>query len=947
MTEARILIVEDDGIIGRHIQTILTRLGYRVLGVAASGQEAIELTNQQVPDLILMDISLQGDMDGVDVADFIRRRLDLPIVYLTAYNDESTLRRARISDPFGYILKPFDERTLHATIVMALHKHELSSLLKENEERMRSLVENQAEGLVIVDPDEAFSFANPAAIEIFGNPEGGLIGRTLAEFTTPEQFERIMEQTRLRSRGEKNSYEIEIIRPGMDARQIVVVAAPWFDKEGRFIGTCAVLRDVTEQKKSEMAEREQRALAEALRDTAAALTSTLNLDEVLERILNNVGRVVPHDAASVTLIEDGMGRVVRIQSARLPVRPQMPFALAERPVLRRVAESDVPIVLEDVQQEVEWKPAIGDWVRSYLGTPIRSHGQWIGVLNLYSAEKGFFTSIHAERMRAFANQVAIALENAQLYDEEQERGSYLALLNDLTQTAITAGGFQDMLEKMAAQIGLLFHVDGVYLLFWDEERQMASHGVACGVGSELYPMPNALAEEQVLTAVALSQMRPLNVPDTHQSPFLVGVKASSWPIQSCLVLPLAADGKKLGAILIGSLESRSFKYKEAQRGEQVARQVALAMVKGRLFEEERQRARQLARANALITALARVAARFETSLTPQQVIETLVNELASIHVSCILSLSQSAVQQQALRVTSFDFDRVRSLPGLSQLTLERVVDGFRQQPIYQKLISRRHADYIPHAITLLNELKLEHFSTQQIARFIEAVALTQQTRAVFLPLVVGEQETGHLWLWGEDLEEGDLPALSVFASQLAIAVENARLYSEVRQLAMTDDLTGLYNRRCLFQMANEQIADARQTGRPFSLIIIDLDEFKAINDTYGHIIGDIVVQGVADRCRVNARRGDSLGRYGGDEFIMLLPGSSLDAAVNVAERIRSLILTQPIETSAGSISVTASLGVASLSDHDVDLISLLIRADKSMYAAKQAGRNQVMVATAQ
>ncbi len=939
MVEARILIVEDDGIIGRHIQNILTRLGYRVLGVAASGQEAIELTNQQLPDLILMDISLQGDMDGVDVADFIRRRFDIPIVYLTAYNDEATLRRAKISDPFGYILKPFDERTLHATIVMALHKHELELLLKENEERLRSLVENQAEGLVIVDPNETFSFANPAAVEIFGNPEGGLIGRTLAEFTSPQQFERIMEQTRLRSRGEKNSYEIEILRNDQQWRQIVVVAAPWFDKEGRFIGTCAVLRDVTEQKKAELAEREQRVLAEALRDTAAALTSTLNLDEVLERILNNVGLVVPHDAASVTLIEDGIGRVVRIQSASFSVQPQAPFRLSERVVLQRVTEGEVPLVLEDVRSEAGWKQGPGDWVRSYLGTPIRYQGRLMGVLNLYSAEVGFFSALHAERMRAFANQVAIALENAQLYDEEQERSRYLGLLNDLTQTAITAGGLQEMMEKMVAQIGVLFHVDGVYLLLWDEEQQLATHGAAYGLESELYPMPTALREEQVLTAIALSQMRPLVVPDTHQSPFLTGVQESNWKLGAVLVLPLVADGKNLGAILIGNQSQRVFKPKEVVRGEQVARQVALAIVKGRLFEEERQRAQQLARANSLITALSRVAMRFESALTPQQVIETLVSELASIHVSCILSLNQ----QPKLRVSSFDFEKLSSRPGMEELTLDLVVDGFRKQPIYQKLVSQRHADYIPHALDLLNNLKLEGLSKQQIARFIESVAITPHTRAVFLPLVVGEQETGHLWLWGEELGEDDLRALSVFASQVAIAVENARLYSEVEQLAMTDELTGLYNRRCLFQMANEQIALARQNERPFSLIIIDLDEFKAINDTYGHIIGDEVVCGVAERCRLNARRGDSLGRYGGDEFIMLLPGSPLEAAVNVAERIRSLILMRPIETSIGHIAVTASLGVASLVDTDTDLVSLLIRADKSLYAAKQAGRNQVMV----
>jgi CheY-like chemotaxis protein len=131
MAEGRILIVEDEHIVAMGIKRMLKGLGYTVTGVASSGEDAINKTESTFPDLVLMDIMLKGELDGVEAAKEIKERFDVPVVYLTAYSDSSILERVKITGPFGYIVKPFDEKDLHSNIEIALHRYRKE---KENPE---------------------------------------------------------------------------------------------------------------------------------------------------------------------------------------------------------------------------------------------------------------------------------------------------------------------------------------------------------------------------------------------------------------------------------------------------------------------------------------------------------------------------------------------------------------------------------------------------------------------------------------------------------------------------------------------------------------------------------------------------------------------------------------------------------------------------------------------
>ena len=147
MQATRIMLVEDERIVALHLRQQLSNLGYEVVGVVASGEQALEKVRELQPDVMLMDIHIEGELDGIEAAARIPEALQIPVVYLTAYSEEATLARARATRPYGYLLKPFAERELHATIQMALERRAAELALRESEERYALAVRGSNEGL--------------------------------------------------------------------------------------------------------------------------------------------------------------------------------------------------------------------------------------------------------------------------------------------------------------------------------------------------------------------------------------------------------------------------------------------------------------------------------------------------------------------------------------------------------------------------------------------------------------------------------------------------------------------------------------------------------------------------------------------------------------------------------------------------------------------------------
>jgi len=192
-------------------------------------------------------------------------------------------------------------------------------------------------------------------------------------------------------------------------------------------------------------------------------------------------------------------------------------------------------------------------------------------------------------------------------------------------------------------------------------------------------------------------------------------------------------------------------------------------------------------------------------------------------------------------------------------------------------------------------------------------------------------------------KEGDTERLAVFADQAAIAIENARLYSEVQRLAVCDDLTGLFNRRGLFEYGNREIERAIREDKPIVLAWLDFDFFKRINDAFGHDVGDSVLQQTARLCRRSLRASDLIGRYGGDELVIVLPNTDIDTAFKVCDRLRGIIADTPFVAGDSEVHLTVSIGLAALRRGKPELGDMLNRSDHAMYSAKAAGHNCVFI----
>lgn len=219
---------------------------------------------------------------------------------------------------------------------------------------------------------------------------------------------------------------------------------------------------------------------------------------------------------------------------------------------------------------------------------------------------------------------------------------------------------------------------------------------------------------------------------------------------------------------------------------------------------------------------------------------------------------------------------------------------------------------------------------------------------IVAPLVLDQEVLGALTLTSplpSIFSEADLELLTSFAATATAAIHNAILYSETQNLATTDPLTGQLNRRTLFELGQREIERFQRFGRPLSWIMFDVDLFKQINDTYGHAAGDQVLVAIAERCCRVIRHVDVFGRYGGDEFVILLPETDHHMARDIAERLRTAISETPVMTDAGPISVSISVGVTEATPDTVDLGLLLNKADQALYKSKRAGRNTITVLT--
>ena len=268
MSKIRILVAEDEKLVAKDIDNMLQGLGYEVLGVVARGEDAVARAGQAKPDLILMDIVLKGEVDGIQAAEKIWEAWYIPVIYLTAYADDRTLERAKLTGPFGYILKPFDERELQTTIEMAFYKAGMDRKLREREEWLSTVLRSIGDGVIATDEAGRVTFMNAVAEKLTGWTH---------EEASSQSLDRVFSCGGLSTAGE-NRRPVEAVLDSKSGPAVPIehTTSPIRGARAADRGRVLVFRDISGRKRTEEELRESwTRLQKALAGTVEAMALTI------------------------------------------------------------------------------------------------------------------------------------------------------------------------------------------------------------------------------------------------------------------------------------------------------------------------------------------------------------------------------------------------------------------------------------------------------------------------------------------------------------------------------------------------------------------------------------------------------------------------------------------------------------------------------------------------
>ena len=362
-----------------------------------------------------------------------------------------------------------------------------------------------------------------------------------------------------------------------------------------------------------------------------------------------------------------------------------------------------------------------------------------------------------------------------------------------------------------------------------------------------------------------------------------------------------------------------------------------------LEKEIAERTSELNDANRRILTLQHIWDMMNSSTPLENVLEAIVNstqgELGYMHCAIIRKYLDADGAYCRIIAQSKDglIERLNSIIGSPAIQTRRL--NYDTSSIYADTLAQKK---IMQSKSL--DLTLKSVMPELSQETIASILSDQPIKSIIvIPLLPREKEFGWFCVFSsrDELAPAETDFLSLFAKQIEMAITIADLFQAVKKEAVTDALTGLYNRRYFEESLEKEVARAKRQNQPFSVIGIDLDFLKKINDTYGHSYGDLAITTIAEILKSNARSIDIPARIGGEEFDILLPGISTEGAAIAAERIRRAIESREIETIGH---ITGSLGVATYLVHTNNVEELLELTDQAMYASKRNGRNQVTIA---
>ena len=910
-TPLHVLIVEDSEIDALPLTLELKHGGYEPIYERVETAETVHAAlRNNIWDIILCDYNLPG-LNGLDVLAIVKESgSDIPFIIISGAIGEELAVEAMKAGARDYIMKdrrqrllPAIERELREAVLRREHR-QVEAALRESEGEFRLLVEN-APDAIFVQVGECLAYLNPAAVHLFGaESTGALLGTPLMDHVHPDAREIARERMRLLNEERKavGIVEQKYLRVDGSAIDVEVSAVPT-TYEGNN-GALVFVRDITGRKRAEVEQRRSREIAERLAGELAIIAeigrligSTLAIDEVYERVAAEARRLIPFDRLSVSLNNPRDGTQTIVHTAGLDIlgRRQGDSFPLQGTVNELIMRSRTGLLIPsvDIADLSGSLPGLTSVMQSgmcsVMSVPLIVRDEVIGVLHFRSQKADEYRPEDLRLAQRIGEQIAGAIANARLYtDLKKTEKSFRE----------NEKRFRALVDQAAVGVAEIEMGTGRYLT----------------VNRRLCELVGRTEEEMLATTfLAITHPDDVHLHDEKTALLRAG-KIAHYRLEKRYV---RKDG---GEVWVDVTVSPLWKPDETP-----GRNIAVVQDitdRRRMQEENERRSRQLAILH-------------ETSV--ELTAELNLNELLHSIALRALELIGGAYCNWFLYRPEEDMMEQVGSAGqelFSMKTMHKRGEGF------VGYIWATGAPSVVDDYSSWPERKREYDSFPSRA-------------LVGAPILWGEELLGIIDIMSyapHRYTQSDMDMLSMFATQAAIAIRNARFYNKIEQISVTDELTGLLNRRGFFQLGEREFERALRFGRPLAALMLDIDRFKRINDTFGHPIGDQVLRALSDCIRQSTRGIDVAGRYGGEEFTLLLPETDLAVATQIAERLRQSIADLPIPIYRGKhdsppvrIRINVSIGVAFMLPDIPNLSVLIDRADQALYRAKDLGRNRVIV----
>lgn len=756
---------------------------------------------------------------------------------------------------------------------------------KQVEENLRlyaKIFENTAEGIMITDEKARIVSVNSSFTEITGHTADRAIGNTPGLFQPagqdPDSYS-LMWQS-LRETG-KWKGEIGSRRPDGDDYQVWATLNGVKNESGILTHYVCVFTDITERKREEEALARRNRELGLINRTGQVLNSTLNLDQVLVRFLDELDQLL-EGAGTFWLIDPQTGGLVCRQASGPHATTVRGWRLEPgQGIAGWVAQTGKSLVVPDASTDERHSKVVdqqtGMEVRSILAVPLKSKQQVIGVLELTDTQLNCFSEADLALVESLASTAAIAIENARLFEDANE-------LRKFNENIIQSMEEGILIED---EKGVVTFVNPSFakLLHYECQELIGRH------------WSSLIAPDQVAAVDQETSGRRKGVKGRYEV-LLINKENQSVPV-IVSARPIFENGEFKGDLAVFTdITTRKRNEEELKESEQRYKE---------LFATARRQSQELSLLDRVRNAISR---ELDLPLIFKTVVQAISEVFGYSHV-CIYLLEEGELVLQHQLGYNQVIERIPRTKGVSG----RVVQT--GQPVLLPDV-RVDQDFLGAIDGIASEVCVPLFDRGKVVGILNV-------------------ESTH----GVRLGVDDLRLIRMLGEHIGLAIGQARLYGEVQRLAITDALTGALNRRHFFELGEAEFRRSSRLGHPLCAIMLDIDHFKQVNDQFGHAVGDHVLHDLVDRFRKNLREGDVLGRYGGEEFAILLPKTDLESATQIAERLRLVVSETPFDTRRNSIAVTLSLGVAMCSRNTADLSALLDAADRGMYSSKHSGRNRV------